>query len=219
MRDNMKLYLSDIRFFSEDFFERADAVPPGKRKDLASYTHPVSRKEHILAWSLLSFAYQAETEKPVSEIRLTFSEKGKPYIESDPFFFSLSHSEGRVICAVAESEIGADVQRIKPVKDGVLKRVLCENERRLYEESDNKPLCFTRLWSLKESYLKYTGEGISAGLGSLDFSPFFEKDSFTLFGKRFSSFDDGEYACSVCSADKNMRIIRLGKDDLLSILK
>ena len=219
MRENMKLYLSDIKYFSEDFFERAGTVPPQKKKDLASFTHPVSRKEHILAWSMLSFAYQAETGKPVCAIRLTFSEKGKPYIESDPFFFSLSHSEGRVICAVGESEIGADVQRIKPVKDGVLKRVLFENERRIYEESDNKPLCFTRLWSLKESYLKYTGEGISAGFGSLDFSPFFEKDSFTLFGKQFSSFDDGEYACSVCSDDKNMRLIRLSEGDFLSILK
>lgn len=209
----MKLYISDISLFDDAFFDKADFVPGQKKADLASYSHAVSRKEHILAWSVLSYAFKAESGKKVSEIRLRFSERGKPYLEAEPLFFSLSHSGGRVLCAVSEREVGADVQQIKPVKDSVVRRVLCENERTAYEKHDNKPLCFARLWTLKESYLKYTGEGITAGLCSFDFSEVIEKGSFCLFGKHFSAFDDGDFVDSVCSQEESCQRIRLDEED------
>lgn len=208
----MKLYISDISLFDGDFFEKADFVPRQKKKDLASYSHTASKREHILAWSMLAYAYKAETGKSVSEIELYFSEKGKPYLEQNPFFFSLSHSGGRVLCAVGDKEIGADVQTVRPVKDSLVKRVLCENERKIYEAHDNKPLCFTKLWTLKESYLKYTGEGIAAGLDGLDFSSGIDEAEFMLFGKNFSVFADGDFTCCVCSDEKKVRMIHLDQD-------
>lgn len=215
----MKLYLSDIGLFSDGFFEKADFVPPQKKKALSSYTHAVSKKEHILAWSMLSYAYKTETGKAVSEIRLIFSEKGKPYLRENPFYFSLSHSDGKVICAVSENELGADIQLVKPVRDGVVKRALCENEMRIYEESEKKPLCFASFWTQKESYLKYTGEGIAAGLSMLDFSSGFGKDGFSLYGKRFVAFSDGAFVCSVCGSDEKLEMIRLTESNMTQLLK
>lgn len=208
----MKLYLSDISLFDGAFFEKADFVPRQKKKDLASYSHTATKREHILAWSVLAIAYQAEIGKTVSEIKLYFSEKGKPYLEENPFYFSLSHSGGRVLCAVSESEVGADVQQIKPVKDSFARRVLCEDERMLYKKHDNKPLCFARLWTRKESYLKYTGEGIAAGLDGLDFSPSMEKESFCLFGKCFSVFEDADFVYSVCAGEESFQRILLDEE-------
>lgn len=215
----MKLYLSDISLFSDAFFEKADFVPPQKKKELSSYAHTVSKKEHILAWSMLSFACKAETGKPVSQIRLTFSAKGKPYLAGNPFYFSLSHSDGKVLCAVSENELGADIQLVRPVKDGVVKRVLCESERQIYEKSENKPQCFASFWTQKESYLKYTGEGIAAGLGTLDFSAVSGKDSFFLYEKQFITFVDGSFVCSVCGCDEKNDGIRLTEGDWSPLLK
>jgi len=65
----------------------------------------------------------------------------------------LSHSGHLVICAVSEQEIGADIQIRRPFSAGVQQRFFTEQER---EHMD-----MLRLWTLKESYGKLTGEGIS----------------------------------------------------------
>lgn len=79
---------------------------------------------------------------------------GKPEFAAIPdLHFSLSHSGGTVICAMAEQPVGADVQAPKILSSKLLNRFFTERER-LYED----PI---RLWTLKESYGKLTGEGVA----------------------------------------------------------
>lgn len=98
-----------------------------------------------------------------------YGDKGKPYFENIPLFFSLSHSGEYVLCAVSRQEVGADIQRIQSAD--VLKlanRFFSEPECRALErcESDREQQgLFFGLWSRKEAYGKLTGEGVTAVLG------------------------------------------------------
>lgn len=210
----MKLYITDVNLFDDSFFEKAQYVPPEKKTDLSLYKNPLSKKEHILAWSLLSYVYETGTGGKREDIQLLFVKNGKPYLKDDAFFFNLSHSCGKVICAVSKKEVGADVQFVKEAKPTVIKRVLCENEQNaLALCADSKETGFMRFWTQKESYLKYTGDGITAGLSGLDFSSAAGKERFRLFSKEFLTFSKDGFVYSVCFEEKNAEIIRLTSDD------
>lgn len=210
----MKLFITDVNLFDDTFFEKAEYVPAEKKTDLMSFQNPMAKKEHILAWSVLSYAYESETGGKREAIRLAYSRNGKPFLRSGLFFFNLSHSYGKVICAVSESEVGADVQQIKPVKPAVVKRVLCENEQKALAEADNgRDSIFMRFWTEKESYRKLTGEGISAGLSDLDFSSGVGKERFRLFSKEFLTFEKDGFVYSVCFDGKREESVELTRQD------
>ena len=87
-------------------------------------------------------------------------EHGKPMV--DGLEFSLSHSGNLVICAVSDKPVGCDVEKIRKAPKGVAKRYYSDTERAylsrfLEDEYDRE---FFRLWTLKESYVKMTGEGL-----------------------------------------------------------
>ena len=84
------------------------------------------------------------------------SQNGKPYLERGEHF-SLSHSGEYAICAVSQSEIGVDIQKITEVSEKAVKRFCTESELKFLEKSADRPRDTIRLWALKESYLKASG--------------------------------------------------------------
>ena len=110
-----------------------------------------------------------------------FSENGKPYILHYPMIdFNLSHSGTKVMCVSSSDGIalGCDVEQIRSGKLKVANRFFTENENRLLESLSSeteKDDIFAKLWTLKESYIKCTGEGLGRPM-----------DTFEFFG------DDGE---------------------------
>lgn len=109
-----------------------------------------------------------EREKPLS-LSYRYGERGKPYFQELPLFFSLSHSRDYVLCAVDEREIGADLQRLQGVDEGKLaERFFSEPERLLLEHcesAEERQSLFFEFWTRKEAYGKLTGEGVAAVLG------------------------------------------------------
>jgi len=88
-----------------------------------------------------------------------FGENGKPYFKDrDDLFFSLSHSGKYVVCAVADCEIGVDLELVSPIRPAVMRRCFTPQEQAWIE---NDPVRFTRLWTMKEAYMKLTGTGLS----------------------------------------------------------
>ena len=78
-------------------------------------------------------------------------------------FLSLAHGGGMAVLAVGDRLVGCDVEKFSRVREGVLRRFLKE-ERAFVEEVGEgaRERAFYRIWTGKESYLKLTGEGLSA---------------------------------------------------------
>lgn len=195
------VYLADISDFKDEFFENAALLLPAeKREPILAIKNERAKRESVLAWTLLRFALAQNGVSSLPE--LNFSEKGKPYFKKNGVFFNLSHSKTKVCTALSfEGDIGVDVQVESNFSDEMRKRVFCKNEFAA-EGFENSNRIFTRLWAIKESFLKNSGVGIAFDLKSLDFSngiqeDFFEKDC--LF---YSLFSFEAYELSVCSKEK-----------------
>ncbi|MDD6254764.1 MAG: 4'-phosphopantetheinyl transferase superfamily protein [Eubacteriales bacterium] len=106
----------------------------------------------------------AEVEKSVH---------GKPYVDSSySIYFSITDTENMWLCSTADFEHGTDAEYYsRSVSNCTMlaKRFLTESERRAvisYGIDDNERSGqFIYLWTRKEAYLKYIGQGL-AGLSS-----------------------------------------------------
>jgi 4'-phosphopantetheinyl transferase len=99
---------------------------------------------------------------------------GKPILLEPPgIHFNISHSGNWVVCAVANSPLGIDVENIRPVDLEVAKRFFTEEEYHFIssQEDIDKLRCFYTLWTLKESYVKYVGKGLSIAFDSFSVIP------------------------------------------------
>ncbi|MBO4618409.1 MAG: 4'-phosphopantetheinyl transferase superfamily protein [Lachnospiraceae bacterium] len=120
--------------------------------------------------------------------------------------FNLSHSEDRAMCVISDCEVGCDVEKIQAHTE-IADRFFTEHEAALaHDDAD----MFTRIWTLKESFIKTTGEGLGRGLNSFEIC--FEEDGMGklrakrlkgdgIIPEKFSlyelNYDDG-YKYSVC---------------------
>lgn len=109
----------------------------------------------------------SELAEPIP-LTYRYGERGKPYFENIPLFFSISHSGEYVLCAVSRRELGADIQKIQSADVLKLaKRFFSESECRTLEGCEShreRQRLFFGFWARKEAYGKLTGEGVTAVL-------------------------------------------------------
>lgn len=107
--------------------------------------------------------------------RVTVRDNGKPYIKNSKVHFNLSHSGDYVILMIADAECGIDLQKQVNDQERLAKRVLHEEEYTHYAAMPDD-MCKGELlswyWSVKEAYLKYTGDGIRYAMSELNMSDF-----------------------------------------------
>lgn len=103
-------------------------------------------------------------ENPIS-----VEEGGKPFLtHHKEIFYNISHSGKWIICVVGKVPMGIDIQYKKDANyEKIGKRILSKQEFAELKEAENKRDRFYYFWTKKESYVKYTGEGIRMELGKL----------------------------------------------------
>ena len=96
---------------------------------------------------------------------------GKPYFSAAPELqFSISHSGGLWACAFADAPVGLDLQLHRPCRALALARRFFAPEEAAWLQVHGEAAFFD-LWSAKESWLKYTGRGLSALQEAIVVSP------------------------------------------------
>ena len=91
------------------------------------------------------------------------AEGGKPHFKDHPErHFNLSHSGDYALCALSDAPVGADLEVIRPRKEGLPAYTFkgADYERWLTLGGDWE--AFYTLWTEVESVVKYTGEGLKA---------------------------------------------------------
>ena len=151
----MDLYVLDTSSLQSREEELLPLLSP-QRREKAERLRGESRLRS-LAGGLLLCRY-------VGEGPFTLGERGKPFLPGGAEF-SLSHSGSLAVLAVSGAPVGADAERIAPVREVLLPRVLTAEERRWMESDPERRFAF--LWTRKEAVLKYLGCGISRPLKEL----------------------------------------------------
>ena len=96
-------------------------------------------------------------QRAVGRTEYSLGKNGKPYFEDSPLRFSLAHSGPYAVCAVSDSDIGADIEAPREGSERLAARFFAPDEHRLVAESPQPDREFCRLWVLKESLIKARG--------------------------------------------------------------
>ena len=126
---------------------------------------------------------------------------GKPYILHGAqdvglktIHFNLSHSGDYAMCVIGNNPAGCDVERVRKIDLKIADRFFYPSEIELIKTQPNSEAqinTFFRLWTLKESYIKAEGQGLSMGLNTFSVQP----DSNKIIR------DNIEVACSLYEFD------------------
>lgn len=154
----------------------------------------------------------------ITDFAVDIDSNGKPYAVNSNINFNLSHSEGYALCVCGTENVGCDIEKIKSCNEKVAKRFFCENEYDALKSSENASLDFTRFWVLKESVLKFSGEGITGGLDSYDFSGYLLCDRFSLGGLEFNCLEADGYLVAICSETGKIKEFKAGITDIVTAL-
>lgn len=187
-------------------------VPPGRREKLLRLRQPADRRRSFGAWLLLRAALKELGAEPGP---LAYGPQGKPFFPDRPdLHFNLSHSGETVLCALSPSPVGCDAETISSARPELAERFFHPSERRWlsalppseYDEA------FFRLWTLKESYLKATGLGLSGGLESfcVDLGGGVPRLWETPDAEHWWLFSvlDGSCVCGLCHSGETSPILR-----------
>lgn len=93
---------------------------------------------------------------------------GKP-VSDGVINFNISHSVDFIVCALSPHPVGIDAEKIIEDMD-IIDRILDPLEMGYFNrnESKSKRLFLTRLWTMKESYLKMEGVGLTKDPRSIE---------------------------------------------------
>lgn len=128
-----------------------------RRRKISELKRCEDKKLSLGAELLLIYAIEKYYPDISIPLNYGFSERGKPYING--VHFNLAHSGSAAICAVADTDIGIDIEKTSRTSETVAKRAFCENELK-YD--------FAYIWTRKEAAVKADGGGIAVGLRELD---------------------------------------------------
>jgi 4'-phosphopantetheinyl transferase len=161
------------------------------------------------------------------DIAFSFNAYGKPSLDHQTdFHFNLSHSGDWIACAVDRFPIGIDVEKIAPIDLDIARNFFFHQEYDdLMSRADAEKLSyFFTLWTLKESYIKAEGMGLSLPLDSFSISAL-DRENIALKvkeqpeGRRFfKMYDiDRDYKLAVCTWHSQLpdRVVIKEVDELI----
>ena len=172
--DRVDLWLARLPVAGEapPAFERWLSVEERRRAD--ALIRPTSRRQRLVAYAVRRAVVSFYAPCDPGAWRFVTGAHGRPELApapgAPPLHVSLSHTEGLVAVAVAQTaDLGVDVERVDPRRRAVDIAEHCfapEETAALRAASpEARPALFATLWTLKESYLKARGVGLWGGVG------------------------------------------------------
>ncbi len=162
---------------------------------------------------------------PKSEMKIGYGQNSKPHFEAHPeLHYNLSHSGDWVVAAFSDRPVGIDIERIKEINLTIAERFFAPEELDSLTglPDEQRKICFFNLWTLKESYLKALGTGLTRPLNSFTVSINEQRITLKDSGKVKDIFlchlpVDSNHVLSLCSQEKvkQCRIKTVEVDELL----
>ncbi|TCV97630.1 4'-phosphopantetheinyl transferase [Luteibacter rhizovicinus] len=168
----------DERIVGEPVLDRframLDADEAAKQQRFVQARH---RHQYLIAHGMLRTVLAGYLNVDPGTLRFGTNKFGKPSLLDPPrpLAFNLSHTDGLIVLAVAESgRLGVDVEAPARVMDSMdlanahFSAAEIESLRRVPEAG--RTARFIDLWTLKEAYVKGRGEGLSVPLAGFSFA-------------------------------------------------
>ena len=168
--ETVRLYFADVTPLRDpDLYARAMSLASEERKAKTKRFRMRPDRIRSLAAELLLRKALSDAGHGTEALRYEYGPQGKPFLAGAPDFqFSISHSGDYVLVAAAGRNVGCDIEKIENADLKIAERFFSEEEkamlRAIPENARND--AFYRLWTMKESYIKATGDGLSLPLSA-----------------------------------------------------
>lgn len=197
-----------------------------KRIRILKCVNEADKKRSLMSELLIRKAASDRLCIPAKKVNISYNPYGKPYIDNERYFkFNISHSESYVVIAISKYRIGIDVEKNKKTDFTIAKRFFTENEYQYiksFTTQSEKVNAFYMLWTLKESYVKALGKGLSIPLNSFEFEIDDEihvRNQNVNMKFLFSSTKIYDYTLSLSHQEKKIKYTYLNEIDIYSYYK
>ena len=166
----MELLWYDIRQLDEETMARTVAMmDEARRRRVGDIAGEDDRKRtvagellarRVLAQRLGCGEEEAPLRCPEKDVPLSWDELGKPSVEREGVYVSVSHSGAWAVCVTADAPVGVDVEVVRSADEKFMRRVCSEAEMAYIRVGDDGDCArFWEIWTAKESLFKLTGKG------------------------------------------------------------
>jgi 4'-phosphopantetheinyl transferase len=202
-------------------------VSDKKQKRLMRYRFIEDVKRSLFGELIVRWEYMNKLGIKNKHIVFETNEYGKPFVRGiNNFHFNITHSGLWVMAAFSSSHIGIDIEVVKPIELDIARKFFSKEEYCdiLNQSSEKRLEYFYKLWTLKESYIKAMGNGLSISLNSFTMKinnrgPYI-KGANRLGFKFINGQIDTEHIYSFCYSQKEdiYQVIDASIDDIYRML-
>lgn len=169
----LHLWVLDLALYRENYGQYVSMLSGDEKTRAQSLSNLESKIRFILSRAALRQLLSGYLDLPATNLKLSYTHNGKPYLASGSPQFNLSHSQARVMYAVTlNTHVGVDIQFARPLKN-CLK--LCERfvpafERvAIYDSSPSlRTQKFYETWVKLEAFSKAMGGRLLSVMRQLD---------------------------------------------------
>lgn len=203
--------LSEFKAGRQNLTDLLALLPESSQNRILKITNEDSFGRSILGELLIRYSLTIAAGTRLENNEFTLSLKGKPSLPNDHgLHFNMSHSADKIAVAVTHSEVGIDVEQTRRVNFRVAERFFSASEisdLMALPEEERQEYFFT-LWTIKESFLKAIGSGLTRSLNT--FTVMRSPDGFSLTGgepagdyfvRTYKPCD--QYQLAVCSLEND----------------
>jgi 4'-phosphopantetheinyl transferase len=171
MKESLEMYVCkiDCRIPDEEFGRLLSYVDSGKRARIQRFRRwqdaHLSLFADLLARSVIGRRLKLAPENLI----FTVDPFGKPSLDDhDSIHFNVSHSVNRVACVIDRGPVGIDIEEISEADLSIANEYFAASEVEYLLTELNPVDAFFDLWTIKESYIKFIGKGLSQPLNSFN---------------------------------------------------
>ncbi len=167
----MEIYALNINKFNNiiQYNHLLSFVDPYKQSIIRKYRKKEDAYRNLFVELTIRHVLISKFNFKNSDIVFLTNKYGKPFLsKKSNLHFNLSHSGVWIICVINNSPVGIDIEEIKLIDFHNISKHFYSNEEHfdLLSKTDDSIRLhyFYDLWTLKESYVKYIGEGLNYSL-------------------------------------------------------
>ena len=149
------------------YYKMMDGIDRSKSERISKFHRWQDGHAALFAELLIRMILVESNGLKNSDITFDFLPNGKPFLTGYPHInFNLSHSGKWVVCATDSRSVGIDIEEISAIDLSVAETFFCPAEYKdILSHADSRAVFF-EYWTLKESYIKFLGEGLSHSLNA-----------------------------------------------------
>lgn len=162
LQSGLKLYAVSLKKDMPDkvFANMLTYVEHNKAQKLKQMKPEIARLS-LIGILLAKHAIHQKWKLPIQEIQFGVGAYGKPFvIGHEHMYFNISHSGCMCVCAVDDTPVGVDIQKMDHRNfEGIVKRFFTLEEQQCFANQGSDLHAFYRMWTQRESVGKYLGKG------------------------------------------------------------